>query len=66
MKKKTEKVEEIRAFLMALDVQLVSGGLMISRIRFKRDEEGNCTGVLIDYEQRDSETGDNNIQEGAE
>lgn len=66
MKKKTEKVEEIRAFLMALDVQLVSGGLMISRIRFKRDEEGNCTEVLIDYEQRDSETGDNNIQEGAE
>lgn len=36
-------VEEVRSFLSASDRQFVKGGIKVSRVRFKRDEEGNCT-----------------------
>lgn len=36
-------VEEVRSFLSASDRQFVKGGIRVSRVRFKRDEEGNCT-----------------------
>lgn len=45
--------------------QFVKGGIRVSRVRFKRDEEGNCTDILLDYEQTVSETGENNAQEGS-
>ena len=54
-------VEEVRSFLSASD----KGGIRVSRVRFKRDEEGNCTDILLDYEQTVSETGENNAQEGS-
>ena len=57
--------EEVRNFLEASDRQFVKGGIRISRVRFKRDEEGNCTNILLDYEQTVSETGENNAQEGS-
>ena len=44
-------VEEVRSFLSASDRQFVKGGIRVSRVRFKRDEEGNCTDILLDYEQ---------------
>lgn len=50
-------VEEVRSFLSASDRQFVKGGIRVSRVRFKRDEEGNCTDILLDYEQTVSETG---------
>lgn len=46
-------VEEVRSFLSASDRQFVKGGIRVSRVRFKRDEEGNCTDILLDYEQTD-------------
>lgn len=58
--------EEVRNFLAASDRQFVKGGIRISRVRFKRDEEGYCTDILLDYEQTVSETGENNSQEGSE
>lgn len=58
-------VEEVRSFLSASDRQFVKGGIRVSRVRFKRDEEGNCTDILLDYEQTVSETGENNAQEGS-
>lgn len=51
-------VEEVRSFLSASDRQFVKGGIRVSRVRFKRDEEGNCTDILLDYEQTVSETGE--------
>lgn len=33
-------VEEVRSFLSASDRQFVKGGIRVSRVRFKRDEEG--------------------------
>ena len=57
--------EEVRNFLEASDRQFVKRGIRISRVRFKRDEEGNCTDILLDYEQTVSETGENNAQEGS-
>lgn len=51
-------VEEVRSFLSASDKQFVKGGIKVSRVRFKRDEEGNCTDILLDYEQTVSETGE--------
>lgn len=57
-------VEEVRSFLSASDRQFVKGGIRVSRVRFKRDEEGNCTDILLDYEQTVSETGESNAQEG--
>lgn len=50
-------VEDVRSFLSASDRQFVKGGIRVSRVRFKRDEEGNCTDILLDYEQTVSETG---------
>jgi hypothetical protein len=55
----------VRSFLSASDRQFVKGGIKVSRVRFKRDEEGNCTDILLDYEQTVSETGENNAQEGS-
>ena len=50
---------------MASDRQFTKGGIRVSRVRFKRDEEGNCTEILLDYEQTVSETGEDNAQEGS-
>ena len=55
--------EEVRKFIATADRQFVKGGFRVSRIRFKRDEEGNCTGVLLDYEQVASKAAENNAQE---
>ena len=57
--------DEVRSFLSASDRQFVKGGMRITRVRFKRDEQGNCTDILLDYEQTVSETGENNAQEGS-
>lgn len=57
--------EEVRNFLAVSDRQFVKGGIRVSRVRFKRDEEGQCTEILLDYEQTVSETGENNTQEGS-
>ncbi len=57
--------DEVRDFLSDSDRQFVKGGIRVSRVRFKRDEEGNCTEILLDYEQTVSETGENNAQEGS-
>lgn len=56
---------QVRSFLQVSDKQFVKGGIRVSRVRFKRDEEGNCTDILLDYEQTVSETGENNAQEGS-
>ena len=58
-------VEEVRSFLLASDRQIENGRIRVSRVRFKRDEEGNCTDILLDYEQTVSETGENNALEGS-
>lgn len=50
---------------MASDRQFTQGGIRVSRVRFKRDEQGNCTEILLDYEQTVSETGEDNTQEGS-
>ncbi len=56
---------QVRSFLQASDKQFVKGGIRVSRVRFKRDKEGNCTDILLDYEQTVSETGENIAQEGS-
>ena len=35
-------VEEVRKFLSASDRQFVKGGIRVSRVRFKRDEEATA------------------------
>lgn len=57
--------DEMRSFLMASDRQFTQGGIRVSRVRFKRDEQGNCTDILLDYEQTVSETGEDNAQKGS-
>lgn len=55
--------DEVRNFLMASDRQFTQGGIRVSRVRFKRDEQGNCVAVLLDYEQTVSETGEITLRE---
>lgn len=50
---------------MASDRQFTQGGIRVSRVRFKRDEQGNCTDILLDYEQTVSETGEDNAQKSS-
>lgn len=57
--------DEMRSFLMASDRQFTQGGIRVSRVRFKRDEQGNCTDILLDYEQTVSETGEDNAQKSS-
>lgn len=57
--------EEVRNFLAVSYRQFVKGGMRITCARFKRDEQGNCTDILLDYEQTVSETGENKAQEGS-
>lgn len=48
-------IEEVRSFLAAANKQFEQGGILISRIRFKRSEDGTVEGICIDYEQHEEE-----------
>ena len=51
MDRKTS-IEEVRSFLAAANKQFEHGGLLISRIRFRRSEAGAVEDIYIDYEER--------------
>lgn len=52
-------IEDIRNFFTTADKQFEKAGILINRVRFSRDEDGNLTGVLLAYEQREDEQKEN-------
>lgn len=50
-------IDEVRSFIAAANKQFEQGGILISRIRFKRSENGTVEGIYIDYEERTKDTG---------
>lgn len=47
--------DEMRSFLMASDRQFTQGGIRVSRVRFKRDEQGKTTLRRVQYEDRQND-----------
>lgn len=63
---KEKKIEAVRGILKALDKSISKGGILLTRVRFKREEHGSCTDILIDYEQTGSGSETSNAREGSE
>lgn len=55
MEKKETKIEAIRGVFKALDKSIAKDGILLSQVRFKRDEQGNCTEILLSYEEQTEE-----------
>lgn len=58
MKDKETKIEAIRGVLKALDKSIAKDGIILQQVRFKRDEQGNCTEILLSYEEQTQEDGE--------
>lgn len=50
---KTTKIEAVRGIFEALDKSIAKDGILLTHIRFKRDGQGNCTEVLLTYEEKE-------------
>lgn len=44
------RIEAVRAFLIAANKQFEAQGIRLERVIFKRDEEGTLSGVRLSYE----------------
>lgn len=44
------KIDAVRAFLIAANKQFEAQGIRLERVIFKRDEEGKLSGVRLSYE----------------
>lgn len=47
---KENRIEAVRAFLIAANKQFEAQGIRLERVIFKRDEEGKLSGVRLSYE----------------
>lgn len=47
---KENRIEAVRAFLIAANKQFEAQGIRLERVNFKRDEEGKLSGVRLSYE----------------
>lgn len=47
---KENRIDAVRAFLIAANNQFEAQGIRLERVIFKRDEEGNLSGVRLSYE----------------
>lgn len=47
---KENRIEAVRAFLIAANNQFEAQGIRLERVIFKRDEEGKLSGVRLSYE----------------
>lgn len=47
---KENRIEAVRAFLIAANKQFEAQGIRLERVIFKRDEEGRLSGVRLSYE----------------
>ena len=51
-KQRKFSIEEVRSFLNAANRQFERGGIYLSGVRFKRDDEGKLTGIICSYEEK--------------
>lgn len=47
---KENRIDAVRAFLIAANTQFEAQGIRLERVIFKRDEEGKLSGVRLSYE----------------
>lgn len=47
---KENRIDAVRAFLIAANKQFEAQGIRLERVIFKRDEEGKLSGVRLSYE----------------
>lgn len=47
---KENRIEAVRAFLIAANKQFEAQGIRLERVIFKRDEDGKLSGVRLSYE----------------
>ena len=47
---KENRIDAVRAFLIAANTQFEAQGIRLERVIFKRDEEGTLSGVRLSYE----------------
>lgn len=52
MENKETKINAIRGLFKALYNEAAKEGFYLSQVRFKRDEHGNCTEILLSYEEQ--------------
>ena len=45
------KIEAVRGILKALDKSFTKDGILLARVLFKRDDQGNLTELLLSYEE---------------
>lgn len=55
---KNKDIEEVRNFLLSASKQFERVGIYLERVRFNRKENGQCTNIILDYEERDSQQGE--------
>ena len=48
--KKKNRIDAVRAFLIAANTQFEAQGIRLERVIFKRDEDGKLSGVRLSYE----------------
>lgn len=58
MKDKETKIEAIKGVFKALDKSIAKDGILLRQVRFKRNEQGNCTEILLSYEEQTQEDGE--------
>ena len=47
---KENRIDAVRAFLIAANKQVEAQGIRLERVIFKRDEDGKLSGVRLSYE----------------
>ena len=47
---KENRIDSVRAFLIAANKQFEAQGIRLERVIFKRDEDGKLSGVRLSYE----------------
>ena len=47
---KENRIDAVRAFLIAANTQFEAQGIRLERVIFKRDEEGKLSGIRLSYE----------------
>ena len=47
---KENRIDAVRAFLIAANKQFEAQGIRLERVIFKRDEDGKLSGVRLSYE----------------
>lgn len=58
MNTKETKIEAVRGLFKALDDSITKDGIFLTRVKFKRDERGFLTDVLLTYEKQEDKEPD--------